>query len=275
MIPYPNIDPVAFGVGAFEIFGKTIGPIQVHWYGLMYLAGFIAAWLIGVRRARKDWTILNPEQVEDLIFYGALGVVLGGRFGYVFLYNFPAFLDNPAMLFKVWEGGMSFHGGLIGVMIALALFSRKVNKNFIDIMDFFAPLVPIGLGFGRIGNFIGGELWGRQTDVAWGMIFPSDPDALVRHPSQLYQAFLEGVVLFAFLLWFSRKPRPRAAVSSLFLIGYGLQRFFVEFYRQPDSHIGFDLAGWLTRGQLLSIPMILIGAVIFYAAYIKNKRQKI
>lgn len=272
---YPDIDPVAFGIDAFEMFGKTIGPIQVHWYGLMYLCAFAGAWFIGVQKAKKEWTPLKTAQIEDLIFYGALGVVLGGRIGYVLFYNFSQFLENPSMLVRVWEGGMSFHGGLLGVIAAMYLYCRKLKVNYFDLMDFVAPLIPIGLGFGRIGNFIGGELWGRETDAAWGMVFPKDPESLVRHPSQLYQAFLEGIVLFALLLWFSRKPRPRGAVAALFLIGYGVQRFFVEFFREPDNHIGFDFAGWLTRGQLLSLPMIIFGTVMFYAVYATNKNAKV
>lgn len=273
MLTYPNIDPVAIGIGSFELFGKTIGPINVHWYGLMYLFAFAAAWLLGMYRAKQEHSPLKREQVEDLVFYGALGIVIGARIGYIFFYNFGAFLENPSILYKVWEGGMSFHGGLIGVLIAMAFYAKKVNRNFIDIMDFVAPLVPIGLGFGRLGNFIGGELWGRQTDVPWGMIFPKDDLGLVRHPSQLYQSFFEGLVLFVILFWFSKKPRPRAAVSSLFLICYGCFRFGVEFVREPDAHIGY-MFGWMTRGQLLCIPMIAIGLFIFYMAYSSKKAQE-
>lgn len=266
MLTYPQIDPVAFGLGAFELFGNTIGPINVHWYGLMYLFGFTGAWLIGSYRSKRDYSPINKAQMEDLVFYGAMGVVLGARLGYIFFYNIGQFFDNPLILFKVWEGGMSFHGGLIGVIIAMSLFAKKVKRPFIDVMDFMAPLVPLGLGFGRLGNFIGGELWGRQTDVPWGMIFPDDVDQLVRHPSQLYQSFFEGLVLFLILFFFSRKQRPRYAVCSLFLIGYGVFRFGVEFVRQPDAHIGY-IFGWMTRGQLLTIPMIVIGCIIFYYAY--------
>jgi len=266
MWKYPDIDPVAFGIGSFEIFGFTLGPINVHWYGLTYLAGFVAAWLIGQYRARAPHSPLKPKQVEDLIFYGAMGVVIGGRLGYVFFYNFSAFLNDPSILVKVWEGGMSFHGGLIGVVVAMMMYAKKTERRFLDIMDFTAPLVPIGLGSGRIGNFIGGELWGRETDVEWGMVFPKDALELVRHPSQLYQACLEGLVLFIILFWFSRKPRPRATVSALFLIGYGCFRFIVEFVREPDAHIGYSF-GWMTRGQMLSVPMVVIGLLIFIGAY--------
>ncbi|WP_086933933.1 prolipoprotein diacylglyceryl transferase [Agarilytica rhodophyticola] len=266
MLKYPEIDPVALSLGSFELFGKVFGPINIHWYGLMYLFGFAAAWLLGTMRTKKPYSPVTKAQVEDLIFFGAMGVVIGARIGYIFFYNFSAFLDNPGILFRVWEGGMSFHGGLIGVIIAMIMFSRKIKRPFIDVMDFTAPLVPIGLGLGRLGNFIGGELWGRETDVSWGMVFPKDVDQLVRHPSQLYQAFFEGLVLFIILFWFSRKPRPRYAVASLFLICYGCFRFGVEFVRQPDAHIGYQF-GWMTRGQILSLPMIIIGLIIFFAAY--------
>ena len=264
MLTYPEIDPVAIDLGTYNVFGSEL-PLQVHWYGLMYLFGFASAWLLGVYRASKPHTPINRKQMEDLVFYGALGTVIGGRLGYIVFYNFESFAQTPSILFRVWEGGMSFHGGLIGVVTAVFLFSRKVRRPFIDVMDFSAPLIPLALGFGRIGNFIGGELWGRVSDVPWAMVFPKGGDD-PRHPSQLYQAFLEGVVLFAILFWFSRKPRPRYTVSALFLIVYGALRFGVEFVREPDSHIGlaFD---WMSRGQLLSIPMVVLGIVIFVVAY--------
>ena len=267
MLLHPNFDPVALGIGPFELFGTTVGPLNIHWYGLMYVCGFVSAWGLGVWRASRPNALLNRAQIEDLIFFCAIGVVLGGRVGYVFFYNFSQFLDDPIWLIRVWEGGMSFHGGLLGVMTSMAFYARKVNRNYIDVMDFVTPLVPLGLGFGRLGNFIGQELWGRETTVAWGMRFQKDPDFLVRHPSQLYQAFLEGLVLFVILFWFSSKPKPRGATAALMLICYGIFRFIVEFYREPDSHIGFDFFDWMTRGQLLSIPMILVGAVIFAWSY--------
>ncbi len=273
MLTYPEIDPVAISLGTHQIFGKTLNLPDIHWYGLMYLFGFAAAWLLGIYRASKPHTPLQKSQVEDMIFYGAVGLVLGARVGYVFFYNFGAFLEDPLWLFQIWEGGMSFHGGMLGVLVAMALYARKVNVNLLDLMDFLVPLAPIGLCFGRIGNFIGQELWGRETTAAIGMIFPNDPEGLVRHPSQLYQASLEGVLLFILLFWFSSKPRPRASVGALFLILYGCFRFIVEFYREPDAHIGFDLFDFLTRGQLLSLPMVLVGAVIMFWSYRSVSRK--
>lgn len=196
-----------------------------------------------------------------------MGVVLGGRMGYVLFYNFGQFLDNPLWLFAVWEGGMSFHGGLIGVLVVLWLFGRKYQKTFLQMGDFVAPLVPIGLGAGRVGNFIGGELWGRTTDVSWGVVFPRAGDAVARHPSQLYEALLEGVVMFVILWVYSAKPRPRMAVSGLFLLLYGAFRSFVELFREPDAHLGYVAFGWVTQGQLLSLPMIVAGAVLLVWAY--------
>ncbi len=267
MLKHPNFDPVAISIPDFSLFGITIGPIDIHWYGIMYLMGFSAAWIIGMHRAKKSWTPVVRQQIEDMIFYGALGVVIGGRVGYVVFYGFSDFIENPMWLFKIWDGGMSFHGGAIGVMVAMAFYCRKINKNFVDLMDFGIPLVPLGLGFGRFGNFIGQELWGRETTVSWGMIFPKDPSGLVRHPSQLYQVFLEGVVLFAILFWFSKNPRPRGVISGLFLIFYGLFRFMVEFVREPDEHLGFVSFDWMTRGQQLSIPMMIFGAWLVYWGY--------
>jgi len=257
LIQYPAIDPVAI----------AIGPVQVHWYGLTYLAGFAMAWWLGRRRCHTSGGLWSEEQLGDLIFFAALGVVVGGRFGYVLFYHFDYFLRDPLWLFKVWEGGMSFHGGLLGVLLAMYLYGRKLNKSFFQMTDFIAPLVPFGLGAGRIGNFIGGELWGRASDVPWAMIFPRDPEQLARHPSQLYQFALEGVALFCILWWFSRKPRPRMAVSGLFLLCYGIFRFVVEFARQPDSQLGFIAWDWLTMGQLLSTPMIAGGVLLIWLGY--------
>lgn len=257
MLQHPQIDPVAI----------SLGPLKIHWYGLTYLVGFVAGWWLGRLRARKPWSPLNEDQVGDLLFYIALGVILGGRFGYVVFYNFDAFIADPLWLLRVWEGGMSFHGGLLGVMLALWWYGRKVGSGFWRMADFVAPLVPVGLGAGRIGNFINGELWGKPTDVPWGMVFPQAPDALARHPSQLYQFALEGVLFFIILWWFSAKPRPRMAVSGLFLVCYGVFRFLVEFVRQPDPQLGYLAFDWLTMGQVLSFPMILAGAGLMLFAY--------
>jgi len=261
MLAYPEIDPVAV----------SLGPLKVHWYGLMYLFGFAAAWFLGVRRAKKDYTALQPDQVEDFIFYGAMGLVVGARFGYVFFYNFDKFLADPLWLFAVHEGGMSFHGGLIGVVLAIFLYARKIGISFVDLADFVCPLAPIGIAAGRMGNFIGQELWGRETDAPWGMVFPNDPLGLVRHPSQLYESFMEGLVLFVIVWWFSAKKRPPYAVSGLFLFLYGTFRFFIEFFREPDSHIGFDLFGWMSRGQLLCTPMIIGGLLLLTWAYVVKR----
>lgn len=258
MLTYPKIDPVMF----------QLGPIKVHWYGMMYLIGFGLAWWLGRRRAALPNSPLTQEQVSDAIFYGALGVVLGGRLGYILFYNLPEYLNSPLNILKVWQGGMSFHGGLLGVLIAMWLFSLKVNRRFFELTDFVAPLVPLGLGIGRIGNFINGELWGRPTDLSWGMIFPGEAAGNIpRHPSQLYEAVLEGFVLFIILWLFSRKPRPTMAVSGLFLIGYAIFRFSVEFVRTPDRHLGFIAFEWMTMGQVLCIPMFIFGVVLMYVAY--------
>lgn len=249
MLEYPQIDPVAI----------SLGPIQIHWYGLMYLVGFIAAWWLGRRRAHRLG--LSHDAVETLVFYGAIGVILGGRFGYALFYDFAKLADNPLWLFKIWEGGMSFHGGLAGVLIAALVFARKENLRFIQLTDFIAPLVPIGLGAGRIGNFINHELPGRISDVPWAMAFPH-MGAELRHPSALYQFALEGVVLFLVLWWFTSRPRQVGAASGLFLLLYGVFRFAVEFVRLPDSQLGFIAFGWMTMGQLLTLPMIVGGLVL-------------
>lgn len=248
MLMYPEINPVAF----------SLGPLKIHWYGLMYLLGFLSAWLLAQYRAKRyhlDW---NSETIGDLIFYAALGVIVGGRLGYMLFYNFPQFIKEPWILFKLWEGGMSFHGGLIGVILALVIYAKKISKPFWEVADFVTPLVPIGLGAGRIGNFINGELWGRETDVPWGMVFPN-AGPMPRHPSQLYEFGLEGVVLFVVIWLYASKPRPLGRVSAVFLIGYAICRIFVECVRQPDAQLDFIAFNWLTMGQLLSIPMVLAG----------------
>ena len=271
MLQYPELNPIAFTIpiGPISLGNMTIGPFDVHWYGIMYLLAFASAWLIAMHRAKAPTAAVNRSQVENLITYGAFGVILGGRVGYVIFYNFEQWLRDPLWLFRVWEGGMSFHGGLIGVILAMLIYSYRINRPFIAVTDFVAPIVPLGLGFGRLGNFIGQELWGRVSDVPWAMVFPKamDPEGIARHPSQLYQAFLEGLVLFIIVFWFSAKPRPRGAVSGIFLIGYSIFRFAVEFVREPDQGIGFDLLGWMTRGQLLCIPMFLLGLGLLVYAY--------
>lgn len=262
MLQYPIIDPVAI----------ALGPVKVHWYGLMYLLAFLCAWGLSSLRTKKrvGW---NADMLSDLIFYGALGVILGGRIGYVIFYEFGKFLSDPLWLFQVWTGGMSFHGGFLGVMVAMLLWCRKYQKSWFETLDFIAPCVPTGLMFGRIGNFIGGELYGREVQdptYPFGMIFPTDPFHLVRHPSQIYQALCEGLLLFIILWWFSAKPRPRFAVSAIFLSGYGCARFAMEFFREPDADQGFILLGWMTKGQLLSLPMILLGIWMLWYAYHKK-----
>lgn len=261
MLAYPHIDPVAI----------SLGPVKVHWYGIMYLIGFLLFWWFGRIRARRDYTVVRPEQVGDMLFYGMLGVILGGRIGYIVFYNLPQFFADPLILFRVWEGGMSFHGGLLGVIIAFWLIQRQQRWGFWKTMDFVAPLTPLGLGAGRIGNFINAELWGRVTDVPWGMVFPNG-GPLPRHPSQLYEAFLEGLVLFAILWIYSNKPRPVGAVSGLFLIAYGSFRFAIEFVRVPDAHIGYLAFGWFTMGQLLTLPMILAGITLMIWAYRRDDK---
>ena len=252
---FSQIDPVAF----------SLGPLSVRWYGLMYLFGFaFAMWLAG-RRADAPNSGWTRNEVSDLLFYGFLGVILGGRIGYVLFYNFDLFLADPTYLFKIWTGGMSFHGGLIGVITAMIWFAHKTKRHFFTVADFVAPLIPFGLGVGRIGNFLNGELWGRVTDVPWAIIFPeAGPEP--RHPSQLYQFALEGVVLFIILNLFWRKNPPRGAISGMFLLFYGLFRFLVEFVRQPDSQLGLYFQE-ISMGQILSTPMIIIGALMIWVAY--------
>ncbi len=259
MLTTPQINPIAL----------EIGFLKIHWYGLMYLLAFAAFWWLGTHRARRSDYPINPDQVSDFLFYGAMGVILGGRIGYVLFYGMENLLKDPLSLFRVWEGGMSYHGGMLGVFVGIALYARKLNTGFFNLADFVAPLVPLGLFFGRIGNFINGELWGRPTDVPWGMVFPR-VDNLVRHPSSLYQAALEGLTLFAILWVYSSRPRPTAAVSGLFLIGYGVFRCFVEFFRQPDAQLGFIAFNWMSMGQVLSLPMIIAGIIMMVWAYRRN-----
>jgi phosphatidylglycerol:prolipoprotein diacylglycerol transferase len=256
MLPYPHINPIAL----------QVGPISIHWYGIMYLIGFGSAWLLALYRARKPASGWTETQVNDLIFYCALGVLIGGRVGYMLFYTFFDFIEAPWSLFRVWDGGMSFHGGLLGVALSIYLFARKTHKPFFVVGDFLVPLVPIGLAAGRIGNFINGELWGRASDLPWAMVFPLG-GPVARHPSMLYESLLEGFVLF-FILWiYSSKPRPTMAVSGLFLLGYGLFRMLIELFREPDRQLGFLAFNWLTMGQILSIPMVLFGIAFIFRAY--------
>lgn len=257
MIVYPEIDPIIF----------EIGFIKIRWYGLMYVIGFLAAWWLAKRRSQAAHSLVKHDQVDDLIFNGMVGVIVGGRVGYCLVYGWDNLISDPLYLFKITEGGMSFHGGLVGVLVAMWQFGRKRGLSMWQVTDFMAPFVPLGLGFGRIGNFINGELWGKPTDVPWGVQF----EGVVRHPSQLYEAALEGFILFAILWWFTSRPRPYMAVSGLFLMLYGLFRFFVEFYRVPDTDPGYLALEWVTMGQILSAPMIIIGATMLGMAYRSNR----
>lgn len=254
---YPTIDPVIVSIGTWSL----------HWYAIMYLIGFLAAWLLARYRVKKNALNWSSDQIADLIFYSAIGVILGGRIGYMLFYNFTALWHTPWQILKIWEGGMSFHGGFLGVLAGLYFFGRKYKLSFFDITDFVAPLIPIGLGAGRIGNFINGELCGRPTGSEhWGMIYPF-LDATPRHPSQLYEFFFEGIVLFIILWLYTKKPRPLRATSGLFLVCYGTFRFILEFFREPDIGLGYIWDNWLTMGQLLSLPMIILGIFLLFFAY--------
>ncbi|AKS40723.1 prolipoprotein diacylglyceryl transferase [Wenzhouxiangella marina] len=273
---FHNLDPVALNIGGFGI----------YWYSLMYLVAFGQFWLLGRVRARRADTPLNQEQVGDLLFWGVIGVIAGGRIGYVLFYALGDLLADPLLLFRIRDGGMSFHGGLIGVLVAMALYGRSLGCGFLRLGDFVAPLIPLGLAAGRLGNFIGGELWGRLSQAPWAVIFPNSIegggpgsgtllqqyqagqlDAFARHPSQLYQALLEGVALFVLLWIYSRRERPVGAVGGAFLLGYGVFRFIAEFFREPDAHLGFVALDWMTMGQILSLPMVLIGIALLVWAY--------
>ncbi len=252
MLVHPQFDPIAL----------QLGPVAIHWYGLMYLVAFAQLLLLGrwciTHRPWSGWT---AKMLDDALFYGVLGVIVGGRLGYALFYKPGDYLTDPLAILKVWEGGMSFHGGFLGVLIAMALFARKYQLRWLAVTDFIAPLVPLGLAAGRLGNFINGELWGRATTVPWGMVFPQAGDGLARHPSQLYQLAGEGVLLFVLLWLFARKPRPVGAISGVFLIGYGSLRFVAEFTREPDAFLGLLGLG-LSMGQWLSLPMIVAGIIM-------------
>lgn len=256
MLVHPQFDPVAI----------HLGPLAVRWYGLMYLVGFGLVWVMARHRIQRNPSgIWTQKDLDDALFYGILGTILGGRLGYVLFYKFGEYLQAPWKIFYLWEGGMSFHGGFLGVVLAMWWFARSRRQDWLRITDFIAPLAPLALAAGRIGNFINAELWGRPATVPWAMVFPN-VDRLPRHPSQLYEFALEGVALFAILWWFSARPRPRGAVSALFLIGYGLFRFAVEFTREPDSFLGLLALGF-SMGQWLSLPMVVIGAAMLVWAY--------
>ena len=286
MLPYPAIDPVAV----------SFGPVRLHWYGVMYIAAFLAAWLLGRCRAARPGSGWTADQVDDLATWAMLGVVLGARLGYILFYDLDAYLADPLEVFRVWNGGMSFHGGLIGVIVVMIIFARRTKRSFFQVSDFIAPLIPFGLGAGRLGNFINGELWGRvdpnfpfamlfpgsrtedilllQTNPQWQSIFDTY-GVLPRHPSQLYELLLEGVVLFIILNLYIRKPRPMGAVSGLFLIGYGAFRIIVEFFRQPDAQFTGAWVQYISMGQILSIPMIVAGVIMMVWAYRRSPQQHV
>jgi len=263
-VQYPIIDPIIV----------SLGPVALRWYGLTFLAGFAAVWWLGNLRAKQHANKWSPTDISDLVFYGAMGAVLGGRVGYVLFYNFGTLLDDPLYLLRIWEGGMSFHGGFLGVGVAMLLFARKTKLGWLEVTDFLVPLCPIGLGFGRIGNFINMELPGRVTESPFGLVYLCDAvqgltntcigqwETVARHPSPLYQALTEGLLLFVVVWFVSSKPRKAGLVSGVFLMGYGCVRFFTENFRSPDSHIGFIAFDWLTMGQLLSLPMLIAGILL-------------
>jgi phosphatidylglycerol:prolipoprotein diacylglycerol transferase len=267
---YPDIDPIIV----------ELGPLAVRWYGLAYLAAFVLCWWLGNRRADRPGSGWTRQEVSDLVFFGAVGAVIGGRIGYTLFYGFEQLVRDPLFLLRIWEGGMSFHGGLLGCMAGLWWFGWRTSRRFLEVGDFAAPLVPLGLGFGRLGNFANTELPGRATDSVFGLVYPCSADAIrainplcvgqweafARHPSPLYQAFAEGLVLFALVWWFSARPRAVGMVSGLFLTLYGILRFCTEFLRQPDSHLGYIALDWLTMGQLLSLPMFIVGILLMLYA---------
>ena len=265
MLIHPLPDPVAI----------SLGPLSVHWYGLMYLVAFVQFLLLGRVRVRQPHIAAagwKKEDLDDMLFYGVLGVIIGGRLGEVLFYNPAYYLSHPAEIFAVWKGGMSFHGGFLGVMVAMAFWGRKQGRPLMEVMDFIAPLVPLGYAAGRIGNFINAELPGRLADptLPWAMIWPNI-DNLPRHPSPIYQALVDGVLLFIVLWLFARKARPMMAVSGVFALGYGCARFFTEYFRTPDYEV--TIAGWtISAGQMLSVPMMILGIVLLLIAYRRKGR---
>lgn len=283
MFTYPSIDPVIF----------SIGPLAVHWYGLMYVVGFAAAWLLARKRASAQGSTWKAMDVDDLIFFAAIGVIAGGRIGWLLFYGMEQVIANPITIIQIWKGGMSFHGGLLGVVAAVALFAHRRERRVADVLDFLAPLPGIGILAGRIGNFINGELWGKRTEAPWGVVldpntlhanqqgealrlcerFNVDPCVLQVHASQLYEGLLEGLLLFLILWFYTAKPRPRLAPAGLFLAGYGVFRFLVEFVRIPDQNRGYILFDWVTMGQILSTPMIVVGVGLLILAYRRGERS--
>jgi phosphatidylglycerol---prolipoprotein diacylglyceryl transferase len=267
MLTYPHINPIAVSIG--PIFG--FGPLRVHWYGIMYLIGFVAAWWLARYRSRQPGSTWSALDIDDLIFYSAIGVIVGGRLGWCLFYGRDVIAENWLNVFHIWDGGMSFHGGMTGVVVAGCIFARVKHKRIADVCDFLTPLPGIGLLAGRLGNFINGELWGKPTDLPWGFGVPDVAGQIIaRHPSQLYEACLEGLVLFTLVWWFTSKPRPRLAPTGLFLLLYGCARFAVEWVRLPDANIGYLLGNWLTMGMLLTVPMIVVGAGLMVYAYRRN-----
>lgn len=253
VLEFPQLSPIMFSIGA----------IDFYWYGMMYVIGFVSFWVLSLRRAANPASGIRPEQVGDMLFYGIIGVIVGGRMGYILFYQFERFMADWTVLLRIWEGGMSFHGGVLGVLLALWLFARKQKQSFLKTIDFCIPPIPIGLCAGRIGNFINGELWGRPSDLPWAMVFPH-VDALPRHPSQLYEAVLEGLFLFVVLWIYASKPHPYGRVAGWFAILYSGVRFLVEFTRAPDPHLQFIAWDWLTMGQLLSVPLCAAGILLLY-----------
>jgi len=260
VLTYPHFDPILL----------QLGPLAIRWYGVMYLLGFFMAWFLGQKRAKQTWTTCDFQDIDDMLFFAVLGVVFGGKIGYWLFYQPSMLLSHPQELLTLWHPGMSFHGGLLGVILALGIYAKRRQKNFFEVMDFVAPLVPLGLFFGRMGNFINGELWGRVTDSPIGMVFPY-AGSLPRYPSQLIEALLEGLVLFAVVWSFSSKPRPTTQVSAVFLIGYAVARSISEYFRVPDPQYGYLAFNWLTMGQLLCLPMLLLGIGLYWQAHCRSK----